>query len=60
MHKIFRKILAEAGRGLRHALLMSRARPYYFPPGKSFPLDAASQRGDAEQVARDMNKQFRK
>ncbi len=60
MRKIFRKILTEAGRGFRHAVLLSRARPYFLSSGKSFPLDAASLRRDMEQVARNMNKQFRK
>ena len=60
MHKVLRKVLLEAVYGLRHALLMARARPYFLSSGKSFPLDAASLRRDMEQVARNMNKQFRK
>jgi hypothetical protein len=60
MKKVMKKMLAEARHGFRQALLFSRARPYYFPPGKSFSLDTVSLRGDMEQVARDLNKQFRK
>ncbi len=60
MKKLLRKILAEVGYGFRHAMLLSRGRPYVLPPERSFPLDAAALRRDAARVARSLNVQFRK
>lgn len=60
MNKLLRKILAEVGHGMRHAMLMARGRPYVLPAEKAFPLDAGNLRRDAEKVASDLNLQFRK
>lgn len=60
MDKLIRKILAEVRHGMRAAMVMARGRPYVLPPERAFGLDAANLRGDAENIVRDMNRQFRK
>lgn len=60
MKKLLKKIMAEVGYGMRHALVVSRSRPYFVPAERSFPIDAANLRLDANRVARGLTMQFRK
>ncbi len=60
MKKLLRKILAEVRYGFRHAMVMSRGRPYVLPAERAFPLDAGALRRDAARIVRDFNEQFRK
>lgn len=60
MNKLLKKIWAEVAYGLGRAMVMSRGRSYLRPAEKSFPLDAANLRGDANKVAHGLSMQFKK
>jgi hypothetical protein len=60
MNNLLKKILPEVAYGISRAMVMSRGRPYVFPAEKSFPLDAANLRQDANKVAHGLNMQFKK
>ena len=60
MNKVLKKMLIEFVYGLGRALVMSRDRPYVLPAEKSFPIDAANLRRDANKIARGLSSQFKK
>ncbi len=60
MNKILKKVLSEVAYGLGRAMVMSHGRSYVLPAEKSFPLDAANLRRDANQLARGLRMQFKK
>ncbi len=60
MNKILEKVLTEVAYGLGRAMVMSHDRSYVLPAEKSFPLDAANVRRDANQLAHGLRMQFKK
>ncbi len=60
VNKILKKVLAEVAYGLSRAVVISHGRSFVLPAEKSFPLDAANLRRDANHIARGLNKQFNK
>lgn len=60
MNKALKQILTHVAHGVSQAMVISHDRTYVLPAEKSFPLDAASLRRDADKIAHGLSMQFRK